>query len=155
MLLILRDELQNQTKSTLEYVLMFSDLLPFLTNHVKVENSGLIDYWVELCVREAENDGKHSLEERLAALAVLSDIWLTFTDFVDESEEMTNTILFMLKRAVRERTKSIRTASTVFLFRMLEILSSTKNKSAPVILKTLIFALIENPCDTTVRSMYL
>lgn len=115
----------------------------------------MIDYWVELCAREAENDGKHSNEERLAALAVLSDIWLTFTDFVDESEEMTNTILFMLKRAVRERTKSIRTASTVFLFRMLEILSSIKNKSAPVILKTLIFALIENPGDPTVRSMYL
>jgi hypothetical protein len=155
MLLILRDELQNQTKSKFEYILIISDLLPFLTNHEKVENSGLIDYWVELCAREAENDGKHSNEERLAALAVLSDIWLTFTEFVDQREEMTNTILFMLKRAVRERTKSIRTASTIFLFRMLETLSATKNKSAPVILKTLIFALIENPNDPTIRSMYL
>jgi hypothetical protein len=115
----------------------------------------LIDYWVELCAREAENDGKHSNEERLAALAVLSDIWLTYTEFIDQREEMTNTILFMLKRAVRERTKSIRTASTIFLFRMLESLSATKNKSAPVILKTLIFALIENPSDPTIRSMYL
>jgi hypothetical protein len=99
-----------------------------LTNHEKVESSGLIDYWVELCAREADNDGKHSNEERLAALAVLSDIWLSFTDFIDKREEMTNTILFMLKRAVRERTKSIRTASTIFLFRMLDILSETKNK---------------------------
>jgi hypothetical protein len=120
-----------------------------------VQACGLIDYWMELCAREAENDGKRTNEERIAALAVLSELWLTYTDFVDKREEMSNTVLFMLKRAVRERTKSIRIASTAFMFRLLDSFGETKNKAAPVIYKTLIFALIENPTDPTVRSFYL
>jgi len=29
-------------------------------------------------VRESENDGKHSAEERIAALSLLTNIWLNF-----------------------------------------------------------------------------
>lgn len=121
----------------------------------KVQACGLIDYWLELCAREADNDGKRTNEERIAALAVLSELWLTYTDFVDKREDMSNTVLFMLKRAVRERTKSIRVAATAFMFRLLDSFGETKNKAAPVLYKTLIFALIENPNDPTVRSFYL
>lgn len=67
---------------------------------------------------------------------------------------MGNTLLFMLKRAIRERAKSIRIASVAYLFKLLDKLSSTKNKSAPLIYKTLIFSLIENPNDPTIREMY-
>ena len=85
----------------------------------------------------------------------MAEIWLTFTDYVDSKEEMTNTIMFMIKRAVRERTKSVSMAASVFFFRLLDSFSETKNKSAPVIFKTLIFELIENPNDPTIRSVYL
>lgn len=116
---------------------------------------GLIEFWVELCSREAENDGKRTNEDRIAALSVLAEIWLTCTDFVDRNDEMSNTILFMLKRAVRERVKPIRLAASAYLFRLLDSFGETKNKSAPVIYKTLIFALVENPSDPTVRNFYL
>lgn len=119
-----------------------------------MQKCGLIDYSVELCSREADNDGKHTNEERVAALAVLADIWLLFTEYVDKKEEMNNTILLLLKRSVRERNKSIRIAATAFLFRLLDNFSETKNRSAPIIYKTLIFSLIENPNDPTIRSVY-
>lgn len=115
----------------------------------------MLDYWVELCAREAEPDGKRTTEERIVALSVLSDIWLTFTETVDRSEEMSSTIIFMLKRAVRERVRSIRMAASVFMFRLLDQLGEKLNKNAPVIYKTLIFALVENPTDPTMRSFYL
>jgi hypothetical protein len=68
---------------------------------------------------------------------------------------MANTILFMLKRAVRERCKSIRLAASAILFRILDSFGESKNKAAPVIYKTLIFALVENPSDPICRSFYL
>ena len=108
-----------------------------------------------MCAREAEND-KHgdNLNERIMALALLSEIWYLFTEYVDSKEEMANTLLFMLKRAIRERAKSIRLTSVAYLFKLLDKLSSTKNRSAPLIYKTLIFSLIENPNDPTIREMY-
>ena len=115
----------------------------------------MLDFWVEMSSREAENDGKHTVEERIAALAVLTEVWLGFTEYVDTHEEMANTILFMLKRAVRERVKSIRIASSAMLFRILDSFGERKHKVAPVIFKSLIFALIENPSDLTARAFYL
>ena len=41
------------------------------------------------------------------------------------------------------------------MFRLLDKLSVTKNKFAPRIYKTLIFSLVENPNDPTIREMYL
>ena len=114
----------------------------------------MIDYWVEMCAREAENDGKHPIEERISSLALLADLWLLFTPYVDSKGETVNTVIFMLKRAVRERSKAIRLASVAFLFRILDDFSMTKNKSAPIIYKTLIFSLIENPNDPTIRMVY-
>jgi len=107
-----------------------------------------------MCAREAENDGKHPIEERISSLALLADLWLLFTPYVDSKGETVNTVIFMLKRAVRERSKAIRLASVAFLFRILDDFSMTKNKSAPIIYKTLIFSLIENPNDPTIRMVY-
>jgi len=155
--MILRDELSNHTKSIAEYIILVSDLLPALSVSLEpqMQSCGLIEHWVELCSREADNDGKRTNEDRIAALSILAEIWLTFTSFVDHHDEMSNTILFMLKRAVRERVKSIRLAASAFMFRLLDSFGETKNKAAPVIYKTLIFALVENPNDPTVRNFYL
>jgi hypothetical protein len=87
-----------------------SDLIPFfgrqrtelLTNH------GIIDFWIELSAREAENDGKHSDEDRIIAITLLCDLWMTFTEYIDSSEAQVTTIVFMLKRAVRDRTRCLR-----------------------------------------------
>ena len=41
------------------------------------------------------------------------------------------------------------------MFKKFIKLSETKNKSAPMIYKTLIFSLVENPNDPTIREIYL
>lgn len=120
-----------------------------------VEQSGLIQYWIDLCSRQADSDGKQTIGERLQALSLLTDIWLQYTTFVDSKAEICNTILYMLKRSVRERSRQIKIGSVAFLFTLLDAFAQTKNQSAPVIYKALVFSLVENPSDPTVREIYL
>jgi hypothetical protein len=60
----------------------------------------------------------------------------------------------MLKRGSRDRYKPIRTVSVCLLFKLLDKFSEEKNPSAPAIYKTLIFSLVENPIDETIRELY-
>jgi hypothetical protein len=87
-----------------------NDCLPYL--HATCEEmcieTGLVDYWIELCAREGEPDGKHTPEQRVIALTFMNELWLTFTDYVDSNEDMVTTIIFMMKRAVRDRNRNLR-----------------------------------------------
>lgn len=60
----------------------------------------------------------------------------------------------MLKRGARDRHKPIRIVAVSLLFRLLDKFSEEKNPSAPTIYKTLIFSIVENPMDGTIRSLY-
>ena len=40
---------------------------------------GLLNSWLDMCAREAENDGIHTNEDRIAALTLMVEIWLEFT----------------------------------------------------------------------------
>ena len=67
-------------KQTFDYVRVINDILEPLCNtkDMEVAGCGLLSHWIELCVRESENDGKHTVEERVAALSLLTQIWLNF-----------------------------------------------------------------------------
>jgi hypothetical protein len=105
-------------------------------------------------VRQADNDGKHSYDERIAALTLLTEIWISFTSFIDKKEELANNVLSMLKRASRDKHKPIRTVAICQLFRLLDKFSEEKNNSAPSVYKTLIFSIVENPYDSTLRELF-
>ena len=58
--MIYKEEIQNHVKSGFEYLEVVGDILPPLAqvNKEKAINCGLMDYLVDLCSREAENDSK-------------------------------------------------------------------------------------------------
>jgi hypothetical protein len=58
-----------------------------------LRKSGILEFWLESCIRQADNDGKHSYDERISALTLVVEIWLSFTDFVDQKEELTNSLM--------------------------------------------------------------
>lgn len=68
---------------------------------------------------------------------------------------MTNTLIFVFKRTVSERTKSIRLLSIAYLFKVLEKLIELKKKAALTLYRTLIYSLVESPFDPTIRELYL
>lgn len=119
-----------------------------------MKKSGILDFWIESCVRQSDNDGKHSYDERIAAITLLAEIWLSFTDHIDQKEEVANSVLQMLKRGSRDKHRPIRTVAVCALFRLLDKFSEEKNSSAPSIYKTLIFSLVENPNDSILRELF-
>ena len=141
--------------SSLEYVAIVNDF-----THVLAENkeyreemlsSGLIDFWLEMNVRQAENDGNHSAEERTAAVSFLTDLWILFTEKLFQREDLGNQILRVMRRASRDRFRPLRITALSQMFRLLDVFSKTKNSYAPTIYKTLAMSLVENHADTTTR----
>jgi hypothetical protein len=43
----------------------------------------MVDYCIEMCTREAENEGINTAENRIPAIVLLVELWLGFTDYVD------------------------------------------------------------------------
>ena len=136
---------------------LVGEFLPIMSDlwSEKASESGLIEFWLDLASREAENDFKVQNWEKVLAIALLTEIWLLFTDYVDDKEAVTNTLIFVFKRTVSERTKSIRLLSIAYLFNVLEKLITLKKKAALTLYRTLIYSLVESPYDPTIRELYL
>jgi len=56
--MIYATEIQSHTKSTLEYLELVGEILPIMAEiwPEKAIESGLVDYWLDLCSREAESE---------------------------------------------------------------------------------------------------
>jgi hypothetical protein len=92
-------------------------------------------------------DQQHTADEKISAITLLADIWLSFTDIVDQKPDRVNFILQVLKKAGRDRLRSLRIVAVSLMFRLLDKFAEEKNTAAPAIYKALIFSLIENPGD--------
>lgn len=61
----------------------------------------------------------------------------------------------LLKRGMRSRSTLLNHASIVFLFRLLDTFSEDRNLYAPIIYKTLTFAVVENHHNSDLREFFL
>lgn len=152
---ILKELLRTLYPAPLEYVAIANDF-----THVLAENkehreemlsSGLIDYWLELALRQADGDGTHSQEERTVAIAFIADIWVLFTEKLFQREDLGNQILRVMKRASKDKFRPLRITALSQMFRLLDTFSKTKNSYAPTIYKALAMSLVENHSDATTR----
>lgn len=53
-------------------------------------------------MRQSDNDGKHSPEERTAAIALMCDFWILFPNKLEVREDLANQIITMLKRGSKD-----------------------------------------------------
>lgn len=141
--------------SPLEYVAIVNDFTNVLAENKEYReemlSSGLIDFWLEMNVRQADNDGNHSSEERTASIAFLADLWVLFTDKLYQREDLANQILKVFKRASRDKFRPLRITALSQMFRLLDVFSRTKNTYAPSIYKAIAMSLVENHSDATTR----
>jgi len=63
---------------------------------------------------------KRNIDDKIAALTLMTEVWLSFTFYVDSKDEMANTILFVLKRALREKSLVLKLHASGLLFTILE-----------------------------------
>jgi hypothetical protein len=66
-----------------------------------------------------------------------------------------NSILFILKRSLKDRNISVKLTASAHMFTVLGEFSKIRNPSAPVLYKALVFSAVENIDDLTVREFYL
>ena len=85
----------------------------------------------------------------------MSEIWFSYTQYLDQKQDRLGFIQQVLKKSGRDRLKNLRIVAVSLMFRLLEKFAEEKNSSAPALYKALIFSLIENPSDLNLREHYL
>ena len=95
---------------------------------------------------QSDNDGKHSPEERTAAIALMCDFWILFPNKLEVRDDLANQILTMLKRGSKDWYRPLRITTLCQMFRLMDEFSKgeKRNPHAPTIYKNIAFALIEN-----------
>lgn len=60
--------------------------------------SGVLDYWISFTVKYVDREITLSIDVRMAAVTFISEIWSLYPAQVEENEEVTKSVLNMLKR---------------------------------------------------------
>ncbi|OMJ69095.1 hypothetical protein SteCoe_33282 [Stentor coeruleus] len=120
-----------------------------------LQTQGLVDYWAEFGLREAEKEPALITPTRVSALGFLCDVWLKFAKYIEQHEDSANSILTVIKRACREKSKILKIICYGRLFLLLSDFSMKKNSYAPIIFKTLTFALVENYAFDRIREFLI
>ena len=112
-------------------------------------NQGVIDYWVELAMKEAEINS-NNYTNRACCVGFLCDLWSEFPSFIEIQEDIANNILGVVKRSTRTQSYLLQIMAYGRLFHLLSLFSNLKYSFAPIIYKTLTFCLIENYSDSRI-----
>ena len=134
---------------------MFYSIVDTSISRESFVNSGLLDYWIELALRQADFDGRNSTAERVSAISFLVDVWAHYSGKIEEREEIANAVLKVLKKGCRDRVKNIRMVSIASLYKLLDVFTNERNKYAPILYKTLTFLTVENHNDSETREFML
>ena len=115
----------------------------------------VLSCWLDSCSRMAENDGRHSVNERGIALGVLSEIWMHFSQCVEAKEEVAERVLSVIRRASRDKNSALQIYSLTLLFGLLEVFAAEKKAYAPIIYKALAFTFLETHAQETIREFIM
>lgn len=111
----------------------------------EITQGNLLSLIIEKCVRYSDYDPSNTNEIRNAAISLLTEIWLSYTNFIDMNENFLNSVQHVYKKNVRDRNIGVRMVTVAHMFRLLDKFADEKNQSAPSLFKTLIFSLVESP----------
>eukprot|EP00854_Cymbomonas_tetramitiformis_P003024 gene3024-3844_t len=89
------------------------------------------------------------------ALTFITSLWLHFPDQVEAEAEKCKAALDALKRELRTGSRDQQLFAVACLFRLLEGFTLTGNAFAPILYKTIIFALVEHSGEPTLRNAFL
>lgn len=74
---IYKVEMKKNYGSSLAYITAITDLYPFLVvqHFDMLKDSGVLDFWIDMCFKMTESGRAATNDERLTALAFLLEIW--------------------------------------------------------------------------------
>lgn len=147
--------LKNLTPDQAQYMDLITDIYStvadtFIAKEALV-NSGVLDFWIDTAIQQADGDGQSTIPEKTSALSFLAEVWITKCERVDSRDDIAVSILKLLNKGSRDRSKNLKFCCFTILFKLLEVFTSEHNNYAPKIYKSLTFLLVENHQDNDVR----
>lgn len=147
--------LKNLTPDQAQYMDFITDIYStvadtFIAKEALV-SSGVLDFWIDTAIRQADSDNQGTVSEKTSALSFLAEVWITKSERVQNREEVALAILKLLNKGSRDRSKNLKFCCFTILFKLLETFTSERNNYAPKIYKSLTFLLVENHQDNDVR----
>ena len=91
-----------------------NQLFPFInarySSQLSTEAGGgsLLVKLLEMCIRMADNDPNNAPQVRIAALGLLTEIWLAYPTYIQNNELLSNPIQHVFKKNARDRIRSVR-----------------------------------------------
>lgn len=141
-----------------EFMQIVSELIQHMVEYKpakeEIINAGVLNNWIDFASRKADSDNPN-VKERSAALSLLLDIWILFPNIVEEKAEYADFFIKLMQRANRDRNFNLQIVSITLLFKMLEMFAMEHNPYAPIVYKTLTFALVENHQKMVLREYML
>jgi hypothetical protein len=149
--------LQGFYPDTVDYFNCLNTVFPYLSMKYSTEmtQGNLLSLIIEKCVRFSDLDPSNTDSIRNAALSLLTEVWLVYTNFIDHNENFLNSVQHVYKKNVRDKSTGVRIVTIVHLFKLLDKFAFEKNPSAPALFKTIIFSLVESPQEQTAREVLL
>lgn len=135
----------NDNFAYLKFILMIIEpLVESKSSCEELLTSGAIDYWVEVCLKNCEPDGKNpnSIELRLVSIELLVKIWRAYPLHIEETADHVNNIMNHIKRGIRDSSQIMRFTLTEMLFNLLDEFANNKNPYASIVYKKLTFLFI-------------
>ncbi|CAG9312103.1 unnamed protein product [Blepharisma stoltei] len=152
-------QLRSQIPESIHYLTTMNEFLPSLCEiraaKQEIVTAGIVDFWMEFGLREADADNRRPPDVRLAALNFVCDIWIYLPTTIELHEEFASSILTSIKRGARDKYRILKFGCLGKLFHLLDAFTAERNPYAPIIYKTLTFSLVENYDDPLVREFIL
>lgn len=117
--------------------------------------AGILEFWIDLACKKAAVEESNKPEDRAAALSLLTEIWIYFPNTVEGKYYYSDQIITLTQRANRDKNESLQFLSLVLLFRLMDVFSSENSPYAPIVYRSLIFALVENHSKINIRQLIL
>jgi hypothetical protein len=155
--LVFCQKLKEFCDSTQEYLKILQKLIKVLKNPPYSQflfNQNLLETWIDVGLRESELDIKN-YDSKAISLGFLCDMWLNFPNFIEFKEDLSSNMLLIIKRCLRDSRRPLKTLIYGQMFNLLSAFAASKNSFAPILYKTLTFALIENFSDDKLREFLI
>ncbi|CAG9316961.1 unnamed protein product [Blepharisma stoltei] len=147
--------IRNIMTNTTEYINLMSDFLPFLSESEsifqEIISSGVIAYWRELGIREADSNGIDNYNQRVPAINFLVSIITQLYSKISENELLINSIISFLNRVSRDQSFCLKCIAIAQLFNLLEFFANQESQFAPIVYRALTFLLLENYSSSMMR----
>eukprot|EP01022_Parablepharisma_sp_SALTPOND_P016860 TRINITY_DN2578_c0_g1_i1.p1 TRINITY_DN2578_c0_g1~~TRINITY_DN2578_c0_g1_i1.p1 ORF type:complete len:1340 (+),score=195.52 TRINITY_DN2578_c0_g1_i1:1195-5214(+) len=115
----------------------------------------VLSHWFDSAIRIAENDGRHSIQDRVVALSVLCEIWINSPTVAESKEDLAEKSLSVLRRATRDKSQALQFYVLAQLFNLLELFATEKKPYAPTLYKSLAFSFLEMHPQEDIREFIL